>query len=340
MGGEALRVSSLPLLPAGESLFSNLPARAIVLDELAPALRDGVITVTDGDNVAVLVVREGAVADAVSAVNGLRTTGAATMALLRGWESASMSCSRLSVEAMSLLGPLLHGEPVYSDLRLEWTAWSRLLDDLRGRGQTFVVELQTPIERGVTVIRCGEQIATFSQSQLALGEPAVLDALAEGGEGTIRVLAVREPQSDGDLPATVPDGASQAATHSAPPLSTRVGVTPALAPTGYDDANATFSSLFGVLHETQPLAPTIALEPPRHLVTDDVVSLVPAFKLLAQRRLQRSSTPVEDVVDRAVSEHQSVEWLVSSVRMMRVRGFVSDTLERLADEIQALARNR
>jgi hypothetical protein len=337
MGGEVGRTYSLPLLPAGERLFSNLPARAIVLPALAPALGDGIITVVDGERMAVLVVSNGAIADAVSNVNGVQETGDAAMALMRDWESASISCCRLSAEAMSLLGPLLHGELVYSDLRLEWTAWSQLLDDLRTRGQTFVVELQTPIERGVTVIRRGEQVATFSESQPALGGPDILDVLAASGEGSIRVLAAVAPR-DGDSRTPASDRPVTVATHMPRPISSLDEATSTVLQAGYDDANTTFASLFGV-PETEPSTPILELDQSGPVAARDVVSLVPELKLLARRRLQRSSAPVEDAVDRAASENQSVDRLVASVRVMRVRGFVPETFEHLADEMQALIRN-
>jgi hypothetical protein len=338
MGGEVGKVCSLPPLPAGECLFSNLPSRAIVLEALAPALGDGTVTLIDGECTAVLVVREGAIADAVSVVRGLQETGEAALALIRDWEHASVSCTRLSGEAMSLLGPLLHGELLYSDLRLEWTSWSQLLDDLRTRGQTFVVELQTPVERGVTVICGGEQVATFTDSQPALGGPDMLDTLAAGGQGSIRVLVEATVPSRLSSPSAPSTGPAAVATPMPRQTSPLEGVTTAVPQQVDGDASALLTSLFGVPGVTHPFAPTLVIDRSDPIGASDVGSLLPELKLLAQRRLQRSSAPVEDVVDRAVDENRSVDWLVARVRVMRVRGFVPETFEHLADEMQALVR--
>ena len=336
MGGEVGTRFALPPLPNGERLFANLPARAIVLDALAPALGDGIIALIDGECAAVIVVRDGAIIDAMSIVKGSQETGEVALAQLRRWESASVSCTRLTGEAMSLLGPLLHGELVYIDLRLEWTAWSQLLDDLRRRGRTFVVELQTPDERGVTVIRGGEQIATFTDSHPELGGPDVLDRLAASGDGSIRVFADSAAPNRGSSSQASPAGAVATALPVPRPTSALDGVRTAIPQRVDGDANEVLASLFGVPGVAQPFAPTLVVDRSGP-AGDDVGSLLPQLKLLAQRRLQRSSAPVEEAVDRAADEKRSIEWLVARVRVMRVRGFVPETFEHLADEMQALA---
>jgi hypothetical protein len=291
MGGESGRVRSLPLFPAGSPLFEHLPARAIVIEALAPAVGNGVITLTDGDRTGVLIVRDGSISDAVSIDDGARSNGDAALAHIRGWESASMSACHWSDSAMSLLEPLIRGEPCYEDLRLEWTAWPHLLEDLRARGGTFVVELFSPIGRGVTVIRGGQQIATYSDAHPSLGDPDVIEILAAGGAGSVRVLIASSstPREDTLLRSAV------------------------------------------VVARPQPWAahgPDIA--------TAAVRAVLPELRLLVRNRLQRSSGPVDDVVDAAAGDDRSVEWLAQSVRVMTVRGFMASTFEQLADDMLAL----
>src|ERR1700722_766286 len=151
MGGVVGWTDSLPLLPAGTPLFDSLPIGAIVLNALAPAIGEGVITVVDGDRMGVLVIRSGDISDAVS-VDGVRNAGAAALQSMIGWDGAFVSASRLSDQAMAILGPLISGQRCYDDLRLEWTRWSELLDDLRARGGTYVVEMRAAAGRGITVV--------------------------------------------------------------------------------------------------------------------------------------------------------------------------------------------
>lgn len=281
---------SLPLLPAGSSLFEHLPARAIVIEALAPAVGNGIITMTDGDRTGVLVVRNGGISDAVSIDGGARSSGDVALALIHDWESASMSAYSWSDSAMSLLEPLIRGELCYDDLRLEWTAWPQLLDDLRARGGTFVVELITPIGRGVTVIRGGQQVATYSDAHRSLGDPQLIDILAAGDAGSVRILVAPRGTARGDT----------------------------------------------LVKPTAQLAPLVVLDRAQGFPPTEVRALLPELKLLVRNRLQRSSGPVDDVLDAAADDNRTVEWLTERVRVMTVRGFMAPTFEQLADDMLAL----
>ncbi len=224
MGGEVGWIDSLPLLPAGTPLFELLPVGAIVLNALAPAIDDGVVTVVAGDRTGMLVIRAGAISDAVS-FDGARVVGAAALQSMTGWDGALVSASQLDEQAMAILGPLMSGQRCYDDLRLEWTRWSELLDDLRARGGTYVVELRTPAGCGVTVVRGGQQVATYTDAHPALGPPELIDALTAAGAGSMRVtvgsetstavIAVTVLGSSQAVTVALPDGASgaEAATH-------------------------------------------------------------------------------------------------------------------------------
>jgi hypothetical protein len=329
MGGESGRGHSLPLLPAGSFLFEHLPARAIVLDALAPAIGNGVITMADGDRTGVLVIRDGCISDAVSISDGARSTGDAAFALLSGWESASMSACHWDDPAMSLLEPLIHGEPCYEDLRLEWTAWSPLLEDLRARDGTFVVELFTPIGRGVTLIRGGKQLATYTDAHPSMGDPDLIDALAAAGTGSVRVLIAPDLSRNGDALSR-----TKARELSRPDPGSAAGHTVAHAVRRVD--NASLSPLFGSHPGRAGSAPPIAPEWSRAAAGIAVRVLLPNLKVLVHNRLQRSSGPVDDVVDAAAHEDRSVEWLAQRVRAMTVRGFMGSTFDQLADDMLAL----
>jgi hypothetical protein len=188
MAGELGRDWSLPLLPSGFALFDSLPVGALVLDALAPVIGNGMITMNDGESEGALVVRNGVVTERVWVANGVRSHGDEALALIRSAGTAMVSARRLGDEAMVLLGPLLHGNPCYDDLRLEWIVWSQFLTDLCGRGRTFVLEVSTPSDRGVTCVRGGRQVATFTESHPAPGDASLLDDIAAGGVGSVRVL--------------------------------------------------------------------------------------------------------------------------------------------------------
>lgn len=141
--GDVNEDCSLPLLPAGTPLFDSLPFGAVVVDALAPAVGNGVITLRNGADQGVLVIRGGFITETVWVAGGVRITGEHALALIHG-DAATVSARKLSDDAMVFVEPLIRAEPRYADLRLEWVVWPRLLNDLRERDQTFVVEVTTP----------------------------------------------------------------------------------------------------------------------------------------------------------------------------------------------------
>jgi hypothetical protein len=68
-----------------------------------------------------------------------------------------------------------------------------------------------------------------------------------------------------------------------------------------------------------------------------VAAMLPQLKLLVQHRLQRSSASVEEIVESAATDHQSVGWLSDRVRVITMRGFMRSTFDQLADDMLALA---
>ena len=332
MVGELGGDGALPLLPAGETMFDALPFGAVVLEALAPAVRNGMITLRNGAHEGVLVIRDGELSQMVWVADGVRTTGDGALAQIRV-DAATVSACRLSTEAMALLEPLIRAAPCYADLRLEWIVWPQLLNDLRERGETFVVEVATPHGRGVTVIQDGRQIATFDDSHHTFSGANLLDELAAGAAGTVRVLIDR-----GVWPAR-PAVPQHPSTPSKDAIPIDVGAMPPARPAVIhaDDPNTTFSALFGPHADTLRWQPSPQIDRPPLRAATSVASIMPQLKSMIQNRLQRSSGPVEEIVDVAASDQQSVSWLADRVRAMTVRGFVHATFEQLADDMLALA---
>lgn len=326
MGGDA----ALPLLPVGTIVFAALPLDAVVLDALAPAIGNGMITLRNGADEGVLVIRDEVIGEAVWVADGLRITGPDAFAQTRD-HATTVSAYQLADDAMALIGPLIRAEPCYSDLHLEWMIWPQLLDDLRRRAGTSVVELTSPTGRGATIVRNGEQIATFLESQPALGPASLLDDVAAAGTGTVRVLVDRGVTSP-----LAPPGLRLSTMGAREPTSD-IGDQPLALPTvtHADDPNATLSAIFGP-HPDAVRWHTVATDRPTRRTIASVKSVLPQLLSLTQDQLHRSSGSVEEVVSIAASDHQSVAWLADRVRVMTVRGFLRPTFEQLADDMLAL----
>lgn len=333
MIGELGRDWSLPLLPAGATLFDALPFGALVLDALAPAVGNGVITLRDGEREGVLLVRDGIVSETVWVADSVRSNGDEALTLIRGAHSATVSACRLSDEAMAVVEPLIRGAPCYADLRLEWVLWPQLLHDLRERGGTFVVELVAPTGRGVTVIQNGRQIATFAESHPAIGNPDLLDDLAAGGVGTIRILVGSVLSSALHAGPSV-IAAPRVVAHRPEVVVQQMPRPVVVQP---DDPNATLSALFGPHGDASDQYQPTGIDRSNRRGPTQVETVLPQLKLLVHNRLQRSSASVEEVVEIAAHDRHSVEWLADRVRVMTMRGFLHSTFDQLADDMLALA---
>jgi hypothetical protein len=211
----------LPLLPRGTVVFADIPARAVVMEALAPVIGDGTLVVRDGERGAVILMRGGNVLDVHVVESGVVSTGVELLASLQSWPDASVWAERLESSLVDLSEALLRGDTVYDDLRLMWVSWPSLLEDLGQRGGTFVVEITTPVGRGVTCVAAGRQAQSYTDIHPSLGDPALLEAMASNHQGIVRVLRV----GAGALPADSGDAAEQSAPDPQP--SAEAGESPA-----------------------------------------------------------------------------------------------------------------
>ncbi|MEO8898237.1 MAG: hypothetical protein ABI473_06025 [Candidatus Dormibacter sp.] len=197
----------LPLLPRGTVVFAEIPVRAVVIDALAPVIGDGTLVIRDGDRGAVVLVRGGDVLDVHVTDGGVLKTGVELLSSLKEWPDASVWAERLESSLVDLSEALLRGATVYDDLRLMWVSWPSLLEDLGQRGGTFVVEIATPVGRGVTCVSAGRQAQSYTDIHPALGDPALLEAMASNHQGVVRVRRVGE----GSIPAAQGDATEKSA---------------------------------------------------------------------------------------------------------------------------------
>jgi hypothetical protein len=203
----AAATDPLPLLPRGTVVFADIPVRAIVIDALAPVIGDGTLVIRDGDRGAVVLVRGGDVLDVHVTDGGVLRTGVELLSSLKEWPDASVWAERLESSLVDLSEALLRGATVYDDLRLMWVSWPSLLEDLGQRGGTFVVEITTPVGRGVTCVAAGRQAQSYTDIHPALGDPALLEAMASNHQGVVRVRRVGE----GSVPAVQGDTTEESA---------------------------------------------------------------------------------------------------------------------------------
>jgi hypothetical protein len=183
--------SAIPLLPRGTALFESIPAPALVIDALSPAVGDGLLLIRRPGALGVILVRDGDLFEEYAFEGEERVDGGEALREIARWQDATVSAHRFDPVVVAVAPVLLRGTRCYEDLRLEWTDWGGLLSDLQSRDGLFAVELDTPLGRGVTLIVDGRQVATYTEGHPELGDEKLLDALAATRRGTIWVR--REP---------------------------------------------------------------------------------------------------------------------------------------------------
>jgi|GEM_PF-3361039 len=103
-----------------------------------------------------------------------------------------------------------------------------------------------------------------------------------------------------------------------------------------DDPEVTLAAFFGPQDDTTDRFPPIASDRRWRSAALPVESVIPQLKLLVRNHLQRSSAPVDELIDSAADDRRNVEWLADRVRAMTVRGFQRSTFDHLADEMLEL----
>lgn len=68
-----------------------------------------------------------------------------------------------------------------------------------------------------------------------------------------------------------------------------------------------------------------------------VAEMASALKEVAQLHLQRSSPRVESMVDDAAAEGQTLDRLLRDIRAVVIRGVMQSTIDKMADEMAAMA---
>lgn len=347
--------NSIPVIPRGTALFEGIPAPAIVVEALAPVIGNGCLISRRSGAVGAILVKNAALFEIYAYENGTLHEGGEALGVISAWTDATVSAYQLDPMVVEVAPWLFRGIPCYQDLRLEWTDWKGLLADLCDREGLFVVELDTPIGRGVTVIVNGRQVATYTEKHPEPGEEGLLDPLAATRRGTVWVL--REPPSKAAEPETTPEpvqpaevAVDEAAPEPAPPVAPQPApvAKPAPAIGGIDWST---TPLWRAQPATAPAGPPPAAEPFNPFAVFEpedapdaswastvlVAGMASALKDVAQLHLQRSSPRVEAMVDEAAAEGQTLDRLLRDIRAVVIRGVMQSTIDKMADEMAAMA---
>ena len=346
----------IPLLPRGRVIFEGIPSEAVVIAALAPAIVHGAVIVRKPEAVGVVLVKDGALFEQYAFQGTSKLFGEAALNLMSGWTEATVAAYLFDPLIVDVAPSLFRGNPCYEDLRLAWTDWQGLLSDLCSRPGSYVVELDTPLGRGVTLIRDGRQVATYTERHPELGEATLLDPLAATRRGTIWVR--RDPKDADDTAEDfVPAASGPAETFdtqdplrsgsdwSAPP-PWRAEETPAAldTPAGFSQEPYVdpFATSAALPPDRPPKArwgapPPSIFDPEVQTPTSPIASMAPELKRVARERLQRSASRVEAMVDEAVARNLPLDGLLVQIRGLVIRGIMQSTLDEVVSDMAAVA---
>ncbi|HYA00226.1 MAG TPA: hypothetical protein VEK76_07720 [Candidatus Binatia bacterium] len=358
----------IPLLPRGTALFEGLPAKAVVIEALSPAIGHGAVVVRRTASVGVILIKDGALFEEYAFEGGARLEGGRALQVMAGWDDATVAAYRFDPLVIAVAPALFRGAPCYADLRLEWTDWKGLLTDLCSRDGSFVVELDTPLGRGVTLIVDGRQVATYTEEHPELGASTLLDPLGETRHGTIwvrREPAAVEPAEEveaellieeqaaaaGQAVAAATEGLAMEDQADWPPTPTwpaaetgeeAVAAYPDLPPPPPGPPSPSRGGPFSLFSRGQPSAPQWETEAgwePAGPAQEELslAVLAPQLKEVARLHLQRSSLRVETMVDEAAAQGLSLDQLLTEVRSLVIRGVMQSTLDQVANDMAAVA---
>jgi len=318
-------------LPGIEVMFDQLPAAAVVLEALVPAVGDGLIVFDGADKHLAVLCRAGAMAGRFPVPAG------ASVDHLPQDPATTVTAWRLSPAALGVVPTLLGGARRLADVSMRWIEMTQLLDDLRSSGTESVVVISTEHASGLTHIAGGQHLLTVCSQVHGPCDASSLVELAGGGEGTINLLETRRdsPQlgssqldvvSHTDANGVVDMlGRSETQAHDEAMLPATARLTDA---TFHPfPAQETMAAIFG--DAVEPQRPTAHRE-----AAPKITHLLPQLRLIARSQLGLSATRVEDLLEEAAATVDGAHTALTAIASLPIRGVSASTMERLAEKLR------
>ncbi len=325
----------IPLLPQGTPVFENIPAKAVILEALAPALGHGVMVIRREGAVGVILVKANAIIDVYCFSGGHRFLGDVALKRIKSLSEATVTAHKLEEDVVDVIPSVLRGDLCYDDLRLAWTNWPALLQDMLSREGTYIIEVSTPKGRGVTCIVDGHQVATYTEDHPVLGDPTLLDALFRGSQGTMRIRRAALVQTPPSAPVeqevlTEETGVAEEGVEGSSPAQLSTDVS-------YDDLFSLPEDAGTDDADTAPEAPPTRSGGAAAAPANPLRDHLDAFKSIARDHLQRSAARVESLLDEAAAQDRPLNDVFTDIRGLVIRGVMQSTLDEVVAKMEQVA---
>ena len=208
-------LEDFPLLPLGQSMWSDAAVNVVHLDLLIPKLPTSLIVLNGPKLRAAAVLINGQLVDAVWVDDQERAAGEGAAMALMGAREGTVSGYRVDDNRLAEALTMLWRCPsVYRDINIGWIDPDRFLASLQNERRDCVLRIEGP-ERAVAFIVAGEFIASYTQSQReSVASTDAIRELLASGRGTLTIL-----QRAGDSPlgkSVVEDQAPTTGVHPIP----------------------------------------------------------------------------------------------------------------------------
>ena len=189
-------LDDFPLLPLGESMWSEASANVVHLDVLIPKLPTSLVVLTGPKLRAAAVISRGQIIDAVWVEEGERAAGEGAAMALMGAREGTISGYRLDDQRIAeALTMLWRCPPAYRDVSATWLDPDRFLASLQREKRDCVLRVDGAV-RAVAFLQGGEFVACYTDDERQPNnDPERLLGILRRGLGTISIL-----QRAGDRP--------------------------------------------------------------------------------------------------------------------------------------------
>jgi len=330
----------IPFLPPGSNLFTQLDARAVVLNALPEAIGSGIILAENSTCTGLVAVREGQISRTLCIEHSLVIPDIDVFARIASWNNAVVSASHLATDDLELVEQQLAADVCYADLRMEWTDSTLLLSDLRSRPGRYLVVLHAQSGSCAIAIAGAADGRTYARPSSTGVAALGLEELLKERAGVITVYRMSGDSDASRLRRGARSGDDASLPSDPQPAFPRDGRYGDQQPAARRQSGSALAQIFGVPNSATPTEMV-----PHHADSSapnpsDISLLLPDLKLLVRSRLRLSSGRIEALLDEAVTAGRPVESAASAIRNLSVRGVMQSTLDQLADDIVAMSLSR
>lgn len=333
-------LESFPLLPLGQTLWSDAAANVVHLDVLIPKLPPSIIVLTGDRLRAAALVNHGHIIDAVWVDNESKAVGETAAMALMGMREGTLSGYRIdSTDLPDALTLLWRGAVLHDNIRAGWLDPEPFLANLERHATDYAIRISGD-NPAVAFVYNGKFIAIYTQNdRIPTSSREAVHAALANPSATITLLG-HAPVGIGDHPETddlfqpypETEMRDEDTTSPEPAYTAAVLETPSplYEPEHVDDGDALDS-------ETAPLAPDTTETSPSASSSFDFESVQRELIAIAVQWLGDDSSAVRILIESMRPDIDDVLRTVERIKHITIPGHDATVIHSMATEMHHYA---